>query len=167
MNNLTNIIDSPYELGLRALLVLLHEDPVPMTCERIMFYDYYATYNLDIVSADKTVNVLPPYPHRPIELYNKKMIMEEGLKYYSLKQIISAQITENGIYYMSNINSIWLGTVLRNNSFAQKFIKALDQCSPILKQKSDREIMIETRNILDRDESGDVILQYYEGGENE
>ena len=160
-----NVIDSPYELGLRALLILLHEESITMTCERILFYDYYATYNLDIVSSDKTVTVLPPYPHRKVELYNKKRLMEDGLKYYTLKQIISVHINDKGVYYSSNVNSIWLGTAFSNDIFAQKYIKALDQCSPILRAKTDEEIMIESSYNSEKKESSDVILQYYEGGE--
>ena len=40
------ILDSIFELGLRAMLILLHQAPRPMSLERIIYFDYYSSYNI-------------------------------------------------------------------------------------------------------------------------
>lgn len=160
----SQLLDSLFELGLRAIMVLLQEYPQSMSCDRILYYDYYATYNLDIVPNDKVVVVFPPYPYRNAEMYNKRERMQRGLLYYAAKNLISTNYDTNGISYMANANSRWLGDSFVQNSFAQKYQAALKQCAPILHNMSEPEILRESQDKM-RTCDTDKRYLYYESGE--
>lgn len=162
----SQLLDSPFELGLRAMMILLHEYPKPMSCDRILFYDYYATYNLDIVPSDKAVVVFPPYPYRNAEMYNKRDRMRKGLLYYAAKDLISVHCDSNGISYAASVNTQWMGDSFANNKFAKQYQAALKQCSPILNGMSEQEILLDSKSKMRNCDVPELHL-HYEGGEEQ
>lgn len=142
------LLDSTYEFGLRALLILVNKQSACMSCERIMYYDYYTTYNLDIINGCDVITVLPPYPYRGAELFNKKQRMQNGLTYFAVKDLISVLFDDNGIRYYANANTHWMYSAFLKNAFAQKYVRALLQCSTILDTKTDQDILLESQSVI-------------------
>lgn len=134
------ILDSIYELGLRAMLILLHQAPRYMSLERIIYYDYYTSYNVDLNSQSDGVVVMPPYPYRSAELFNKHREMQKSLSYYASKELISVRCVESGLVFGANPNTHWMFQTLKLNGFAQKYNAALNKCADTLKHMSDEEI---------------------------
>lgn len=142
------ILDSIFELGLRAMLILLHQAPRPMSLERIIYFDYYSSYNIDLLSNTDGVVVLPPYPYRTAELYNKHQKMQEALRFYASKNLISINCDDTGISYTANPNTHWMFQTLKQTSFAQKYSVALSKCASALQHMSEEEIRLHGFNLI-------------------
>lgn len=107
---MNEVFNSPFEAGLRTLLILYTLQPKSATIDRIAAYDFITIYG-------KIFNVSNFNLHgdsnlKFSELSSKRTNCRNGLKEFVLNGLISIRRSENGIsYYL--------------NSHAKKFVESL------------------------------------------
>lgn len=159
----SSLLNSPYELGLKAMLILLHEQPRQMSCERIMYYDYFSMYNDDIVRGKNVNSLSALYPYRYAELVSKRKRLADGILYFSAKGLITPCYDKSGIAYKANVNTLWFCKVFEANEYATNYLQALANCSDTLKGMDESEIFLHYRESISRGIK-EEILQYFDGG---
>ena len=157
------LLNSQYELGLKALLILMHEQPLEMSCERIMYYDYYSSYNPDIINGNEVDSLSPLYPYRYAELISKRNKLIDGILYFCAKGLIAVCHDHRGITYRANTNTMWFCGIYDKSAYAKKYMQALSNCSSVLAEMKESEIVAHyRRSVLQRLQ--EETLQYFDGG---
>ena len=94
------LLNSPLELGLRALFILNAVGPQGCDLDRMCIYDYLLTHSSDVEGGPPSLH--PAIPHRAAEVLVKKGIMEKGLLLMQSKDLINASFGSDGITFKAN-----------------------------------------------------------------
>lgn len=97
MSNLSNLFNSPLEVGLRSLILLEAGYPNYYDIERIVIYDYLLIHSGDIDNGPQSIH--PATPHRSGEILIKRPIIENGLESMIAKGLIESKYSKKGISY--------------------------------------------------------------------
>lgn len=100
MNNLSSLLNSPMESGLRGLIILEAGYPHAYDISRIVIYDYLLVHSGDAECGPESIH--PATPHRAGEMLVKRPILEQGVKYMMAKGLIIPHYTSNGIEYTAS-----------------------------------------------------------------
>ena len=94
MNNLFN---TPFETGLRSLLILYSTNSSGMTIDRIVSYDFMTIYGKDLGVSEYNLHGINHFSYS--ELSSKRAICSEGLKSFVLDGLITVTRNQNGFLY--------------------------------------------------------------------
>lgn len=94
MNELFN---TPFETGLRALLILYSTQTRGMTIDRITSYDFMTIYGSDLGISEKNLHGINHFSFS--ELSSKRAICSEGVKSFVLDGLIAATPNKDGLLY--------------------------------------------------------------------
>ena len=108
MNDLFN---TPFEAGLRAMLILYTTQRRGMTIDRIAAYDFMTIYGNDLGVAEKNLHGINHFSFS--ELTSKRATCSEGVKAFVLDGLISVSRNKNGFIYSLT-------------SSGEKYVEALD-----------------------------------------
>ena len=94
MNELFN---TPFETGLRAMLILYATHSQGMTIDRITAYDFMTVYGSDFDVSEKNLHGINHFSFS--ELTSKRAICSEGVKSFVLDGLISVIRNSDGFLY--------------------------------------------------------------------
>ena len=94
MNELFN---TPFETGLRAMLILFATRSQGMTIDRITSYDFMTIYGSDFGVSEKNLHGINHFSFS--ELTSKRAICSEGVKSFVLDGLISVIRNNDGFLY--------------------------------------------------------------------
>lgn len=94
MNDLFN---TPFETGLRAMLILYTTQRQGITIDRIAAYDFMTIYGNDLGVAEKNLHGINHFSFS--ELTSKRVTCSEGVKAFVLDGLISVSRNKNGFIY--------------------------------------------------------------------
>ena len=94
MNDLFN---TPFETGLRAMLILSIIRSGGMTIDRLSAYDFMTIYGRDFEVSDGNLHGDNSYSFS--ELSSKRSVCSEGIKMFVLDGLIAVNRTEGGFLY--------------------------------------------------------------------
>lgn len=89
------IFNSPFELGLRSL-ILLSSSNKSISLERLIYYDYIILHSSDF---DGPKSLHPAMPFRNSEILVKRDILQKSIKALYKKNLIDIEFLKNGIHF--------------------------------------------------------------------
>lgn len=92
------LFNSPLELGIRCLIILSHLKTAS-DIERLMYFDHLALNTHDI---DGPESLHAPIPHRGVQIYARKEILQKGITILLSKELITVLPTDKGLLYEAN-----------------------------------------------------------------
>ncbi|RKG62462.1 threonine transporter RhtB [Corallococcus sp. AB011P] len=102
MSQIPLLFNSPFELGLRMVFLLLAAYPRKLDLQRLVYLDYAAIYSEDIGGAP---SLHTPVPLRGAEYLSRRELIELGLYLMSTRGFVDVSATEDGIYYSAGENA--------------------------------------------------------------
>jgi len=91
----TAAFNSSIEVGLRSLLILKHAQSA-LSLERLITYDYLCLNTADINGPS---SLHAPVPHRSVQLFVRRGIIQDGLKLLIAKGLVGVDYVADGIHY--------------------------------------------------------------------
>lgn len=92
------IYNSPLELSIRALLILKFSIR-PIDLDKLMYLDHLALNTEDI---DGPPSIHAPIPHRGVQIFARKELLQKGLTILISKELITIIASQEGIFYQIN-----------------------------------------------------------------
>lgn len=135
MNNLYN---TPFEAGLRALLILYSSASRDMTIDRIVSYDFMTVYSNELGISDSNLHGINQFSF--CELSTKRAISSEGIKAFVLDGLISINQNEKGFMYSLTPIGIQYVEKLKSN-YKIQYLKVLDEVKEKYDGVSDTELV--------------------------
>lgn len=136
MNEKTVPFNSPFELGIRMLYILMSAYPTTFDLQQLVFLDYATIYSGDL---DGPESLHTPVPLRGSEYTTRREIIEQGLYLMSTRGFVSVLIGDNGVEYQAGENaSAMMGII--GGSYAKKLIKRCAWVSEIFGHKNAIEL---------------------------
>jgi hypothetical protein len=112
--------NSPLEVGVRAICILVNAYPNAYDIHKLTTFDYLVVHTGDINGPE---SLHPPLPKRATELLVRKQLVEEGLTLLMSRGLVERILSEDGISY-------------RAGEFSETFLESLT--SPYLKELNNR-----------------------------
>ena len=101
-NTDVNIFNSPFELGIRMVFLLLEIYPKKMDLHMLSYLDYALIYSGDLGGPD---SLHTPVPLRGGEYLSRKQIIEQGLHLMSHRGFVDICYNKDGITYYAGDNA--------------------------------------------------------------
>lgn len=92
-------LNSPLELGVRALIILTAAFPRSLDLDRLVLMDYCLLHSADLGGP---TSVLPAVPTRSGELGIKRSVLEHGVQVMSRAGMVDLVTTANGVTYRAS-----------------------------------------------------------------
>ncbi len=96
--------NSPFESGLRSLIILTEAYPEAFDSQRLLYYSYMIVHTADISGGPESIH--PLTPHRSGELLVRREIVKNGILLMQLKGLLEQQNHEDGIFYKATDFSV-------------------------------------------------------------
>jgi len=110
--NTSWVFNSPVEIGLRSLCILVELDPQKHDLQRLVLLDYLLVHTEDVEGGPRSLH--PPVPQRGTEVLVRRAVLEPGLALYVRRGLINVTNDTNGFtYHSTDQGSCFLDT-LRN-----------------------------------------------------
>ena len=93
-------LNSPFESGLRALVVLSESYPRRFDLQRLLMLDYLLVNSGDITGSPASLH--PATPHRSGEVLVRRELVERGLKLFISRGLVERHFDEAGITYAAS-----------------------------------------------------------------
>ena len=97
--NSTRLFNSPIEVGLRSLLLLIESHPRPLDLQRLVILDYLLVHSGDVVDGPDSLH--PASPLRAGEGAIRRDLVQQGLYLMSSKGLVARTVDELGIRYVA------------------------------------------------------------------
>ena len=91
------VFNSPVELGLRSLCVLVELYPHHHDLQRLVLLDFLLVHSADVDGGP--VSLHPAVPQRGAEVLVRRAVLEPGLALYARRGLVSVAIDTNGFSY--------------------------------------------------------------------
>jgi hypothetical protein len=98
MINRDELFNSPFELGIRMVILLLAMYPRKTDLQRLVYLDYAAIYSADLGGPP---SLHTPVPLRGTEYLSRRHVIEEGLYRMATHDLIEVSATSDGIEYLA------------------------------------------------------------------
>ncbi|MGE6699477.1 ABC-three component system middle component 2 [Hyphomonas sp. NPDC076900] len=95
----TQVFNSPFETGVRALILLVASFPRKHDLKRLVQYDYLSVHSAD---AGGPPSLHPPLPLRSNELLVRRSLVERGLLLMASAGLVRREAQQDGIVYTAN-----------------------------------------------------------------
>lgn len=94
------VFNSPVELGLRSLCILVELDPHHHDLQRLVLLDYLLVHSADVDGGPESLH--PAVPQRAAEVLVRRAVLEPGLALYARRGLVSVTMDANGFSYGAN-----------------------------------------------------------------
>lgn len=91
------VFNSPVELGLRSLCVLVELDPHRHDLQRLVLLDYLLVHSADVDGGPESLH--PSVPQRGAEVLVRRAVLEPGLALYVRRGLVTVTMDANGFSY--------------------------------------------------------------------
>ncbi|EKN3986322.1 ABC-three component system middle component 2 [Yersinia enterocolitica] len=98
---MNNIFNSPFEMGVRMVYLLLSLYPRKIDLQKLVYLEYVTVYSEDLGGP---TSLHTPVPMRGGEYICKRDIIERGLHLMSARSFIDVTYDSTGIYYSAGEN---------------------------------------------------------------
>lgn len=99
------VFNSPLELGLRMVYLLSALRPTGADLQKLVLLDYAIVYSGDLGGP---ISLHTPVPNRGGELMSRRSLIEQGLHLMSMRNLITAEFSQDGITYHAGEDSLSL-----------------------------------------------------------
>lgn len=106
---MTTLFNSPLELGVRMVFLLLALSPRKADLQHLIYLDYAVIYSADLGGPE---SLHAPVPLRGAEFLSRRELIEEGLYLMSSRGLIDITATEHGIQYSAGENAASLAGII-------------------------------------------------------
>lgn len=114
---MNNVFNTPHEMSLRILLLLDESTLYPLDQERIVAFDFIASYGVDFDVSE--YNLHGDNINRFSELSSRKELVGLAIKELVLKGLISVDTTDGFRYSITDEGSVYIGNIY--NSYAELY----------------------------------------------
>ncbi len=137
MNDLFN---TPFETGLRAMLILSVIRSCGMTIDRLSAYDFMTIYGKDFEVSNRNLHGDNSYSFS--ELSSKRSVCSEGIKMFVLDGLIAVNRTEDGFLYKLTVaGRKYIGTL--ESDYKDQYLAIAETVHKKYARKSDSAILKE------------------------
>ncbi len=91
------VFNSPVELGLRSLCILVELDPQRHDLQRLVLLDYLLVHSADVDGGPESLH--PAVPQRGTEVLVRRAVLEPGLALYARRGLVSVTTDTKGFSY--------------------------------------------------------------------
>ncbi|EGR1125487.1 threonine transporter RhtB [Vibrio cholerae] len=98
---MSDVFNTPFELGLRMVHLLMALYPKKVDLQRLVYFDYAAIYSADLNGPE---SLHTPVPLRGGEYASRREIIEEGLYLMAQRSFIDVQADDGGISFQLGEN---------------------------------------------------------------
>lgn len=91
------VFNSPVELGLRSLCVLVELYPRHHDLQRLVLLDYLMVHSADVDGGPESLH--PALPQRGAEVLVRRAVLEPGLALYARRGLVTVTMDANGFSY--------------------------------------------------------------------
>lgn len=141
-----SIFNTPLEIGLRSLYILIASYPNKCSLDRLVLLDYMSIYIRDIKLDSECLH--PEYPMRSIEIYERRNGLKNGLLIMISKGIIEMDYSD-GIAYRANSSTKWFIDGIENK-YSSLLLKNTKLVVEYFEDKNDSEIEIFVKNNIEK-----------------
>jgi hypothetical protein len=92
-----SVLNSPVEVGLRALVLLVEASPHSLDIHQLVTLDYFLVHSGDVDGGPESLH--PPSPLRSGEVTVRRELIDKGLSLYQLRGLVGQAPTETGFRY--------------------------------------------------------------------
>lgn len=110
--HLFTALNSPAEVGLRAICVLAAAFPSAYSVRRLTVLDYLLVHSDDLPNGPAGLH--PKTPFRSGEVLVRREVLQRGLRLYESRGLISREYRSDGIRFMATDDSGWFIDGLRS-----------------------------------------------------
>ncbi len=140
MNELFN---TPFETGLRAMLILYSTNSLGMTIDRIAAYDFMTIYGNDLGITDRNLHGINHFSFS--EFSSKRAICSEGVKAFVLDGLIAITRNKRGFLYSLTPEGIKYVNELESN-YKVQYLEILEKVQHKFEKTPDTELIKEINN---------------------
>lgn len=126
----TQVFNSPFETGIRALILLVASFPRKHDLKRLVQYDYLSVHSAD---AGGPPSLHPPLPLRSNELLVRRGLIERGLLLMASAGLVRREAQPDGIVYTASeeagafVSNLYSDYLLGIKSRADWVVQTFDQ----------------------------------------
>ena len=131
------LFNSPVEIGLRSLALLVEAYPSSYSLQRLVVYDYLVVHSDDV--PDGPAGIHPQTPFRGGELLVRRDIIQQGLLLYLGRGIIKKVYQESGLSFAATDSSGAFIDALKS-SYVEKLRERAAWVVSHFKNYSDQEL---------------------------
>lgn len=121
---MSELFNTPFESGLRALLILYSSNSDGMTIDRIVAYDFMTIYGCELGLSERNLHGINHYSFS--EISNKRTICYEGVKAFVLDGLISIIQNKDGFSYSLTLAGKQYVEKLESN-YKTQFLKIINE----------------------------------------
>jgi hypothetical protein len=93
----TRVFNTPFEAGVRSVLVLTSAYPMELALDQLTALDHLLVHTGDLVDGPDSLH--PPEPTRATEMLVRRALVDSGLKLMACKGLVQLRATSNGFRY--------------------------------------------------------------------
>lgn len=136
MKMTTNVFNTPFELGVRMVYLLLALHPRKVDLQRLVYLDYAVIYSADLGGMS---SLHTPVPLRGGEYISRREVIEDGLYLMSTRSFVDVYTSGSGITYGIGENGASL-TGLIGGGYSKALSERCRWVADELGSKSDDEL---------------------------
>lgn len=121
---MSELFNTPFESGLRAMLILFASDSRGMTIDRIVAYDFMTIYCSELGFSENNLHGINHFSFS--ELSSKRSICSEGIKAFVLDGLIAVVHSQEGFSYSITPNGKKYVKQLESN-YKTQYLKVLNE----------------------------------------
>ena len=137
---MSELFNTPFEAGMRVLLILYAIKPRGASIDRITTYDFMAIYGKDFGITDFNLHGNTPFNFS--EFPSKRSLISKGIKDSALDGMIVVNQASSGFQYKLSRTGIAFVESL-NTNYSQQYLEAISKIHQAYSRKSDATIMKE------------------------
>lgn len=135
---MNKIFNSPFEAGLRSLLVLYTMQPKTATVDRITAYDFITIYSSDFEITEQSLHGNNHFNFS--ELASKRNSCDQGLKEFALNGLISVHRNKQGFTYgINNTGKAYVESL--SSDYAQQYLEIILLVHDKFRNISDEDLL--------------------------
>lgn len=92
------VFNSPFEAGLRSMIILTAVYPASIDLHRVLQFDYMLVHSADLGGPE---SLHPPVPLRSGELLVRRGLLDRGLQLMMSRGLVDRILGEGGIHYIA------------------------------------------------------------------
>lgn len=135
---MNKVFNTPFETGLRLLLVLYTANSSEMSIDCLVALDFMTLYGKDFNISKVNLNGINGFNFS--ELPTRREICIQGMKEFALDGLVDVTYTKNGFKYKISKNGIQYVEAL-NSDYAKQYVSTLESVFNAFGNKSDAALV--------------------------
>ncbi|NNM43756.1 MAG: threonine transporter RhtB [Chlamydiae bacterium] len=133
---MNEIFNTPFELGIRMVYLLMALHPLKVDLQRLIYFDYAAIYSADLGGPE---SLHTPVPLRGGEYASRRDVIEKGLYLMASRSFIDVQADATGITYCLGEHGPSLVGLI-SGEYSKELFRRCNWVANELSNKSEKEL---------------------------